>query len=124
MTDTVFATLESLHSRLERLERQAHLGMFHSASVSNRITEEDILNAIGRYKNENIARGFIFEVRNFGSENNWMVRCKRGTIGTQFELTYIRHGSPRGYFTVQGSRYETLDQAGECIWKLAVQMLG
>jgi hypothetical protein len=97
--------------------------MFHSASVSNKVTDEDIFNSIGRFKNENIARGFSFEVRNAGRDSNWIVRCKRGRMGTQFELTYIRQGSARGHFTVEGSRYETLDEAGECIWKLALQTL-
>jgi hypothetical protein len=68
------ATLESLHSRLERLERQAHLGMFHSASVLNEVTDKEILNSIAKFNNVNIARGFSFEVRN-ERDNLWIVWC-------------------------------------------------
>jgi hypothetical protein len=64
MTETVFATLESLYSRLELLERQAHLGMFHSVSVLNEVTDGDILNSITIFNNVNIRRRLSFEVRN------------------------------------------------------------
>jgi hypothetical protein len=72
MTETVLAKLESLHSRLERLERQAHLGMFHSASVLNEVTDKNMLNSIAKFNN--VARGFSFEVRN-ERDNLWIVQC-------------------------------------------------
>ena len=115
MTENVLATLESLHSRLERLERQANLGVLHGGSRV--VTEDDIYTKL-----VSACRGrpYRLEVTTMGT-NRWRIKCGVSDRWTQYDLAFREPLSgtgwrteteERGYYVVDGSgQYDSVEAA-------------